>query len=197
MSFVKTTSKTIVIVLLATLLLMLVKAHQAKAHDLTASEKKIYKHKWQLSAYKKSWYDGPGHWTLRPRFDNCKEIRWKVPRGRCYKHRTGYRWHVARMARIGHMLWPPPVVQQQTSSGSLSYWSSKQIAAAEVLGYEGDQQGTDPWPNCPDPYDHGGASWINTLNCENGGNWYDSPGYFRCGLQFEPAWERRFGQLCP
>lgn len=178
------------------LVVVLIVVKTADARGLKTSEKRVYQHKWQLSAYKKAWYDGPGHWTLRPRFDHCKEIRWKKPRGRCYKHRAGYRWHVARMKQISHILWPPPVVQTSTES-SPSYWASKQISAAEVLGQESDRQGTDPWPNCPDPYDHGGASWYDTLNCENGGNWYDSPGYFRCGLQFEPAWERRFGQLCP
>lgn len=76
-------------------------------------------------------------------------------------------------------------------------WVAKQIAAAEVLGREGDAAGTDPWPNCPDPYDHGGASWQDTVNCENGGDWMDSPGYYRCGLQFAPQWEARFGRLCP
>lgn len=76
---------------------------------------------------------------------------------------------------------------------SVDTWIARQIAAASVLGSE---SGGDPWPNCPDPYD-GGGSWQDTVNCENGGSWYDSPGYYRCGLQFDPAWERRFGQLCP
>lgn len=187
----------VVLLILIFLVWGLITVHNAYAHDVTAQEKIVLKHKWQLSAYKKAWYDGPGHWTLRSRFRSCKEIRWRIPRGRCYRHRAGYRWHVARMARIGHILWPPTPVVQQTSGGSLSYWINKQISAAEVLGYEGDQQGTDPWPNCPDPYDHGGASWTDTVNCENSGNWYDSSGYFRCGLQFKPSWEYRFGRLCP
>lgn len=76
-------------------------------------------------------------------------------------------------------------------------WRARQIAAAETLGREADAAGTDPWPNCPDPYDHAGASWDDTVACENSGSWLDSPGYFRCGLQFEPMWERRFGELCP
>ena len=73
-------------------------------------------------------------------------------------------------------------------------WRAKQISAAETIARE---SSGDPWPNCPDPYDGSGASWDDTVNCENGGDWLDSPGYFRCGLQFEPMWERRFGRLCP
>jgi hypothetical protein len=76
----------------------------------------------------------------------------------------------------------------------VGYWASKQIAAAEVIARE---SGGDPWPNCPDPFDGSGAGWSSTLACENGGNWMDSPGYYRCGLQFDPSWERRFGPLCP
>jgi hypothetical protein len=72
-------------------------------------------------------------------------------------------------------------------------WVARQIAAATVIGRE---SGGDPWPNCPDPFD-GGGSWWDTVQCENGGSWLDSPGYFRCGLQFDPGWERRFGRLCP
>jgi hypothetical protein len=58
------------------------------------------------------------------------------------------------------------------------------------------ESGGDPWPMCPDPFD-GGGSWNDTVACENSGNWYDSAGYYRCGLQFDPIWERRFGRLCP
>ena len=73
------------------------------------------------------------------------------------------------------------------------WYISKQIWAANILGRE---SSGDPWPNCPDPYD-GGGSWYDTVACENTGNWLDSPGYYRCGLQFDPGWERRFGRLCP
>jgi hypothetical protein len=56
----------------------------------------------------------------------------------------------------------------------------------------------DPWPHCPDPHDGSGASWQDTVNCENNGSWYDSPGYYRCGLQFDPMWERHYGRrFCP
>jgi hypothetical protein len=77
---------------------------------------------------------------------------------------------------------------------TISYWIRRQIWAGNVLGRESRR---DPWPNCRDPWDGSGASWYQTVQCENGGNWYDSPGYYRCGLQFDPAWESRFGQLCP
>lgn len=73
-------------------------------------------------------------------------------------------------------------------------WRSRQIAAAETIARE---SAVDPWPNCPDPYDGSGASWDDTVRCENNGNWLDSPGYYRCGLQFDPMWEARFGRLCP
>jgi hypothetical protein len=73
-------------------------------------------------------------------------------------------------------------------------WRTRQIAAAETIARE---SSGDPWPNCPDPYDGSGASWGDTVNCENSGDWLDTPGYYRCGLQFDPMWERRFGRLCP
>lgn len=56
----------------------------------------------------------------------------------------------------------------------------------------------DPWPNCPDPHDGSGSSWYDTVQCENGGSWLDSPGYYRCGLQFDPMWERHYRRrFCP
>jgi len=82
------------------------------------------------------------------------------------------------------------------------WYVTKQIRAATVIGRE--SRG-DPWPNCPDPFD-GGGSWSKTVACENRAyherygyprEWLDSPGYYRCGLQFAPSWERRFGRLCP
>lgn len=89
-----------------------------------------------------------------------------------------------------------------------AWWVEKQIRIAEKLGAEGDRQNTDPWPNCPDPYDHRGHSWIDTLACENVAffqtygptdprSWLDPPGYYRCGLQFKPSWEDKYGRLCP
>jgi len=87
------------------------------------------------------------------------------------------------------------------------WWIARQIEVAEILGRDGDNQGTDPWPNCPDPYDHRGHSWIDTLACESPtlfakyGNtpkgWLDPKGFYRCGLQFDPGWEDRYGKLCP
>jgi hypothetical protein len=74
-----------------------------------------------------------------------------------------------------------------------NYWIGRQIWAANQIGAS---SGGDPWPNCPDPFD-GGGSWQATVNCENSGNWYDSAGYYRCGLQFDPMWERKYGRLCP
>jgi len=78
-------------------------------------------------------------------------------------------------------------------------WIAIQIHYAELIGQGGDAGGTDPWPNCPDPYDHAGHSWYDTVACENPVyGWYDGPGYYRCGLQFDPGWERRYGvRFCP
>lgn len=74
------------------------------------------------------------------------------------------------------------------------WYVTKQIWAANILGRE---SAGDPWPNCPDPFNSSSYSWQDTVNCENGGSWLDSPGYYRCGLQFDPMWEQRFGRLCP
>ena len=35
------------------------------------------------------------------------------------------------------------------------------------------------------------------MNCENGGNWLDSPGFYRCGLQFHPTWENEVWTAVP
>ena len=83
---------------------------------------------------------------------------------------------------------------RRSSNDCLSVWVRRQIWAAGIIARE---SAGDPWPHCPDPYDGSGASWWDTVACENGGSWMDSPGFYRCGLQFDPMWERRFGRLCP
>ena len=128
------------------------------------------------------WYEGEGSWTLRPRFEKCWHLKWSSAEDRCYRHRQGYRWHKERVERL--TIPDPP---------STSWWITKQIAAATHLAAH---SAGDPWPNCPDPGD-GSGSWQDTVTCENGGNWLDSPGYYRCGLQFDPGWERVYGRLCP
>jgi hypothetical protein len=130
-----------------------------------------------------AWYEGEGWWHLRPGFERCSQIRWDRPASRCFRHRQGYRFHAERVERLT----PKPAVT------SASYWAAKQIAAATHLAAH---SALDPWPNCPDPK-FNGASWQDTVNCENGGNWLDSPGYYRCGLQFDPGWENVYGRLCP
>jgi hypothetical protein len=101
-------------------------APTASAHELTTTERRVYEHRWQLSTYKLAWYQGRGRWTLRPRHGFCRELRWPRPRGRCFKHRENVRWHRARVARIGLLLWPPrPVV---------STYSSAQAAICAVFG---------------------------------------------------------------
>lgn len=115
------------------------------------------------------------------RFHSCAFARWT---GRLWMHR-------ARVHRVKfkNYLKAHPV-------HDLQYWINKQISAANSIGAASHANGGDPWPNCPDPFD-GSGSWQDTVNCENTGNWYDSPGYFRCGLQFKPSWETVYGRLCP
>lgn len=95
-----------------------------------------------------------------------------------------HRWLLHRADRELHP--QPPTYSRE-------YWIQRQIAVATAIG---SASRGDPWPNCPDPFD-GTGSWYDTAACENGGNWYDSPGYYRCGLQFDPGWERKYGKLCP
>lgn len=83
--------------------------------------------------------------------------------------------------------------QHAISWKSTDYWIKRQIEVATIIG----PMHADAWPNCPDPFDGGGYTWQDTVNCENGGNWYDSDGFYRCGLQFDPQWERIYGRLCP
>lgn len=87
------------------------------------------------------------------------------------------------------------IVTSTAQARGINYWIHKQIAIATKIGRE---SRADPWPNCPDPIWNGPRyTWQDTVNCENNGNWYDSPGYYRCGLQFNPGWERVYGRLCP
>lgn len=73
-------------------------------------------------------------------------------------------------------------------------WIELQIWLAEKIGPLHD----DAWPNCNDPFDSRQFTWQDTVNCENQGSWYDSPGYYRCGLQFDPGWERKYHiRVCP
>ena len=86
------------------------------------------------------------------------------------------------------------VATSTAEAHSKRYWIKKQIRVATIIGRHAAK---DPWPNCPDPIWNRGATWWDTVRCENRGNWYDSPGYYRCGLQFAPMWERIYGRLCP
>ena len=89
----------------------------------------------------------------------------------------------------------------------MAFWAARQIEVAEKIGADARRRGLpSPWPRCPDPYDLKGHSWWDTVKCENraywerfrdGRVWLDPPGYYRCGLQFDPMWERKFGRLCP
>jgi len=52
------------------------------------------------------WYENAGHWTLRPRYEKCADLRSQRAADRCYRHRQGYRWHRERVERLT----PKPVV---------------------------------------------------------------------------------------
>lgn len=108
-----------------------------------------------------------------------RETRW---------HEEALRWHRNLLRSYSAKL-----QAKQTPVYSSDYWIAKQIRVATIIASE---PGSNPWPVCPDPF-HDGASWSDLVNCENSGNWYDSPGYYRCGLQFDPMWETRYGPLCP
>lgn len=104
-------------------------------------------------------------------------------------------WGHVKRAHCRAIPWLKRVLQRTAPRPvlSLNYWIARQIAAATSIAHGAS---IDPWPNCPDPF-FNGASWQALVNCENSGNWYDSPGYFRCGLQFVPSWENVYGRLCP
>ncbi len=77
---------------------------------------------------------------------------------------------------------------------------ARMIAAGEQVKRE--SAGSDPWPNCPDPYDGSGGSWQDTKGCESSGySWFEDPPGFYCGpLQIDPnVWAhviRRWGVPC-
>lgn len=118
---------------------------------------------------------------------------------------TRYAWQVAVWNRLAHVRELRARLEREwrRESRCLPWWIAKQIAAASWIARN---SAADPWPNCPDPHDGSGVSWSTTVKCENRAYyelyglpraWLDSPGYYRCGLQFDPMWERRFGRLCP
>lgn len=127
---------------------------------------------------------GPERWARRYRIEHNRFLAEQRHRRRLER----------QFRRRLHTLSQRRLQARRPSVPPTTGWRAKQIAAAETIAQE---SAGDPWPNCSDPYDGSGASWDDTVNCENGGDWLDSPGYFRCGLQFEPMWEARFGRLCP
>lgn len=101
------------------------------------------------------------------------------------------RWHCAVSSPSG---WLTREIRKMRAKLTPS-WIDIQIHYATIIGRDAT---VDPWPNCPDPIWNPGSTWQDTVNCENSGNWYDSPGFFRCGLQFHPMWEAHFGvRFCP
>jgi hypothetical protein len=108
--------------------------------------------------------------------------------------RANQRWHCKAKVWIDRELNETMNAMRPTAT-PYSSWVAIQIHYATLIAQS---SSGDPWPNCADPYDGSGASWTDTVGCENNGNWYDSPGYYRCGLQFDPMWERHYGRrFCP
>lgn len=117
-----------------------------------------------------------------------------------------YRWKVWEVPYLAYVIeqtvtWIHDA--RDASSRCTPWYVTKQIWAGNILGRE---SAGDPWPNCPDPWDGSGSTWMDTVACENRRYFelygyprafLDSPGFYRCGLQFHPDWERRFGRLCP
>lgn len=98
--------------------------------------------------------------------------------------------------------WSRLVAARNATNSCTPWYVTKQIRVANLIGAAAT---IDPWPNCPDPF-FGGGSWYDTVACENRAyhelygyprEFLDSPGPYRCGLQFDPSWERKYGQLCP
>jgi hypothetical protein len=140
------------------------------------------------------WWDNRGEWALAPKRKWCWSFIGDRRERVCLMARRDLRAHQERLAWAKDRLdaiYDALIAERRPT---IDYWVGRQIWAADIIGSE---SAGDPWPNCPDPHDGSGSSWYDTVNCENGGNWYDSPGYYRCGLQFDPMWERRFGRLCP
>jgi hypothetical protein len=136
------------------------------------------------------------------------------PEGESLQHRLAsqqenlaHAWYVCREGARQHKRWACHAIgwlqreireTRQAMVPPTPWWITKQIRSAQHLAQH---SGADPWPNCPDPGPRDnqgpGHSWSDTVACENGGSWLDSPGYYRCGLQFDPMWERVYGRLCP
>lgn len=128
--------------------------------------------------------------VLHKQTTNLKHSKYVCSRGR---HSTK-RWHCNARSWIARER--RETLRRITPAG---YWANVQILFANKLAWS---SSNDPWPNCPDPgpRDNQGAghTWYDTVACENNGNWLDSPGYYRCGLQFDPMWERHYGRkFCP
>jgi hypothetical protein len=164
------------------LALVLLWAAPAQSHLLTRSDETK-----QLKTRERSQETNLAHAAGTTRL--CERLK---------EHNAECRWHrraVIWLSRELNQTRAAMASRARAVSSSIGYWISRQISAAERIA---EVSGGDPWPNCPDPYDGSGASWYDTVRCENSGSWMDSPGYYRCGIQADPAWERRFGYLfCP
>lgn len=149
-----------------------------------------------------------GHLVAKPKNDTLKA------RLHSQTVNLGHARYVCNRGANQHKRWSCHAVKWLTTErnetlrkiayADAGYWGSIQIYYATRLATEfpGNH-----WPNCPDPFDGTGASWVDTVRCENRGMfekyglptaWLDSAGFFRCGLQFHPMWERHYGRkFCP
>ena len=127
-----------------------------------------------------------GHaWAVIKHGKNYQDVVW---------HRKALKRINRSLRRIHRAMAPKPP--------HWSYWRNAQIRLAEKIA----PFHKDAWPNCPDPY-AGGGSWDDTARCEARGTFesigvkawsVDPPGKYRCALQFDPSWERRYNvRVCP
>lgn len=135
--------------------------------------------------------------TLHSQTENLKHVRYVCRRGKGITKR----WHcLARRWLIRERKETLRRIDQANNPyRSAGYWANIQILYATKIAWSSRE---DPWPNCPDPGPRdnqgSGHTWYDTVACENHGNWLDSPGYYRCGLQFDPDWEVKYKtRFCP
>jgi hypothetical protein len=109
--------------------------------------------------------------------------------------RANQRWHCAAKVWIRREWNETMNLLRPATLPTYASWVAVQMKYATLIAQASSR---DPWPNCGDPFDGSGASWQTLVNCENGGSWYDSPGYYRCGIQADPMWERHYRvRFCP
>jgi hypothetical protein len=174
--------KNLLKVLIPALVGMLLIVGVAQAHYPPKSKAKaglVYQHEWLHKA--------KGHSQAVIKHGKIyREVVW---------HRKALKRINRALARVHRQMAPKPP--------HWSYWRNAQIRLANKIAPLHEK---DAWPNCPDPY-FGGGSWDDTMHCEAKGTFQsigvrawsvDPPGYYRCALQFDPSWERKYNvKVCP